>query len=154
MYLNNPTYIWCISLLERNFPAFSYKYFVCRIFCNRYSWNRRLHITNQISYLAPVIGWGRYHKFEYGCCIAFHDKSFNVRSYVVTSLFAVLFLPFGEFWCSSASGLYLLVCKVSALLAMDWLLIKHIKVRWEWQRQESLLLSTRWVWRYNSKQRK
>ena len=43
---------------------------------------------------APIIGWGRYQKFEYGCCIAFNDSSPNVRSYVITMLIAVLFLPF------------------------------------------------------------
>ena len=48
-------------------------------------------------YLAPMLGWGRYQKFEYGCCIAFNDRSFNVRSYVITVLIGVLFLPFCKF---------------------------------------------------------
>ena len=43
--------------------------------------------------LAPVLGWGRYETFEYGCCIAFSDPSTNVRSYVVTALVSVFFLP-------------------------------------------------------------
>merc|ERR1719471_1551792 len=39
--------------------------------------------------IAPVLGWGRYEHFEYGCCIAFSDNSLNVRSYVITALIAV-----------------------------------------------------------------
>ena len=42
---------------------------------------------------APIVGWGRYEHFEYGCCIAFSDPSLNSRSYVVTALIAVFFLP-------------------------------------------------------------
>ena len=41
-----------------------------------------------------MIGWGRFQTFEYGCCIAFNDSSYNVRSYVIIMLFAVLILPF------------------------------------------------------------
>ena len=43
--------------------------------------------------LAPVLGWGRYEHFEYGCCIAFSDPSLNSRSFVITALIAVFFLP-------------------------------------------------------------
>ena len=49
--------------------------------------------TSDEGFLAPVVGWGRYEHFEYGCCIAFSDNSPNVRSYVITALIAVFFLP-------------------------------------------------------------
>ena len=45
--------------------------------------------------LAPVIGWGRYETFEYGCTLAFHDPSLNLRSYVVFALFTMFTIPLG-----------------------------------------------------------
>ena len=47
----------------------------------------------KFEFSAPVLGWGRFEHFEYGCCIAFSDRSLNVRSYVITTLIAVFFLP-------------------------------------------------------------
>ena len=42
---------------------------------------------------APVLGWGRFETFEYGCTVAFHDSSPSVRSYVVVMLLLVLAAP-------------------------------------------------------------
>jgi len=42
---------------------------------------------------APVIGWGRYETFEFGCTVAFHDKTTSVRAYVVVMLVVVLAGP-------------------------------------------------------------
>ncbi|XP_059093783.1 opsin-5-like [Tigriopus californicus] len=44
--------------------------------------------------LAPVLGWGRYETFEFGCTVAFHDGSPEVRSYVISILIFVLGAPF------------------------------------------------------------
>ena len=44
---------------------------------------------------APVLGWGRYETFEYGCTVAFHDPSFNLRSYVLFTFFVILMIPLG-----------------------------------------------------------
>ena len=46
---------------------------------------------------APVLGWGRYETFEFGCTVAFHDQSFGVRSYVFTMLIFVLGIPLRKF---------------------------------------------------------
>ena len=45
--------------------------------------------------IAPVLGWGRYETFEYGCTVAFHDPSFNLRSYVFFCLFTIFMVPLG-----------------------------------------------------------
>ena len=52
---------------------------------------------------APVLGWGHYERFEYGCCIAFSDPSLNSRTFVITALIAVFFLPI----CESNGGVWL-----------------------------------------------
>ena len=45
---------------------------------------------------APILGWGRYETFEFGCTVAFHDPSLSVRTYVVCILVTVLGIPLGE----------------------------------------------------------
>ena len=46
--------------------------------------------------LAPVLGLSQYQTFEFRCTIAFNDPSIGVRSYVTTTLIAVLLVPFGQ----------------------------------------------------------
>ena len=48
--------------------------------------------------IAPVLGWGRYETFEYGCTIAFHDDSFNTRSYVIFTMSTMFMIPFGNYF--------------------------------------------------------
>ena len=43
--------------------------------------------------LCPILGWGRYETFEYGCTLAFHDPSFNLRSYVFFCLATIFMTP-------------------------------------------------------------
>ena len=62
---------------------------ICNICTPKLLWN--LFKYNSI---APVLGWGKYQKFEFGCCVAFNDSSPNGRSYVITMLIAMLFFPF------------------------------------------------------------
>ena len=45
--------------------------------------------------IAPIIGWGRYETFEYGCTLAFHDPSLNFRSYVLFTMVVILAVPLG-----------------------------------------------------------
>ena len=47
-------------------------------------------------FAAPVLGWGRFETFEFGCTVAFHDGSPEVRSYVVVVLVVMLGLPLGK----------------------------------------------------------
>ena len=53
-------------------------------------------------FTAPVLGWGRYETFEFGCTVAFHDQSFGVRSYVIVMLIFVLGIPLGKFWMNDS----------------------------------------------------
>ena len=49
---------------------------------------------NKIKYfLAPILGWGRYETFEFGCTVAFHDPSLYVRSYVLFTFCTILTIP-------------------------------------------------------------
>ena len=87
-------------------------------------------------FLGPLYGWGKFVKFEYGCTIAFFDSSangrwaknlffflifialqnllavhiytlwYNFRSYVISTLIAVLFLPFGDHTCNEKQFWY------------------------------------------------
>lgn len=43
-----------------------------------------------------MLGWGRYETFEFGCTVAFHDPSFNVRSYVAFTMTTVMAVPLGK----------------------------------------------------------
>ena len=43
--------------------------------------------------MCPILGWGRYETFEYGCTLAFHDPSFNLRSYVFFCLATIFMTP-------------------------------------------------------------
>ena len=54
---------------------------------------------------APILGWGRYETFEFGCTIAFHDNDIKIRSYVVTLLVTVFFTPLGKTVIFLSSGL-------------------------------------------------
>ena len=42
---------------------------------------------------APLLGWGRYETFEFGCTIAFHDPSRNMRSYVLVCMVVMFGIP-------------------------------------------------------------
>lgn len=46
-----------------------------------------------MSVTAPVLGWGRYETFEYGCTLAFHDPSMNMRSYCLIAMFGMMLIP-------------------------------------------------------------
>ena len=46
---------------------------------------------------APICGWGRFETFEFGCTVAFHDRSAVIRSYVVVMLLAVFLFPLGKY---------------------------------------------------------
>ena len=46
-----------------------------------------------IYFAAPILGWGRYENFEFGCNLAFSDPSLNSRSFVITALVSVFFIP-------------------------------------------------------------
>ena len=54
---------------------------------------------------APILGWGRYQTFEFGCTVAFHDSTPLVRSYVVTLLMIVFAIPLGN-----VISLYISMC--------------------------------------------
>jgi hypothetical protein len=47
-------------------------------------------------FTAPVLGWGRFETFEFGCTVAFHDPGMGVRSYVITMFIFVLGIPLGK----------------------------------------------------------
>ena len=48
---------------------------------------------------APLLGWGRYETFEFGCTVAFHDNNIQIRSYVISLLITVFFVPLGKLFC-------------------------------------------------------
>jgi hypothetical protein len=49
-------------------------------------------------FTAPVLGWGRYETYEFGCTVAFHDQSNGGYSYVITMLLFVLGIPLCKNW--------------------------------------------------------
>ncbi|ROT81263.1 Opsin-5 [Penaeus vannamei] len=45
--------------------------------------------------VGPILQWGRYETFEFGCTLAFTDPSRSNRSYVTCAFFFVLLFPLG-----------------------------------------------------------
>ena len=63
--------------------------------------------------LCPILGWGRYETFEYGCTLAFHDPSFNLRSYVFFCLAVIFITPlFLCFYCYGKIIAFTYQCKL------------------------------------------
>ena len=60
-----------------------------------------------VLHAAPILGWGRYQTFEFGCTVAFHDSNPLVRSYVVTLFLIVFFIPLGN-----VISLYISMCSL------------------------------------------
>ena len=59
------------------------------------------------------MGWSRYETFDFGCTLAFHDPTFNARSYAVITLLLIFFLPLLVcIYCYTRISWYSYECKL------------------------------------------